>query len=47
MERGLIEFRRGQFLNATIFLQKASEVHDHLSYVSIKDGIKSTLVNET
>tara|TARA_B100000925_G_scaffold240856_1_gene190047 strand:- start:5917 stop:7605 length:1689 start_codon:yes stop_codon:yes gene_type:complete len=47
MERGLIEFRRGQFYNATFFLQKAVEVHGHLSYVSIKDGINKTLVNET
>ena len=29
------------------FLQKAVEVHDHLSYTSIKDGISKTLVNET
>lgn len=47
MERGLIEFRRGQFYNATFFLQKAVEVHDHLSYTSIKDGISKALVNET
>jgi hypothetical protein len=47
MERGLIEFRRGQFYNATFFLQKAVEVHDQLSYTSIKDGISKTLVNET
>ena len=47
MERGLIEFRRGQYYNATFFLQKAVEVHDHLSYTSIKDGINKTLVNET
>ena len=47
MERGLLEFRMGFYENAARVFEKAIELNESLSYVSIKDGATSTLVNET
>ena len=47
MERGLIEFKRSRYQDSTFFFQKAIELNEKLSYISVKDALGSTLVNET